>query len=211
MQTRAIPLERAWARVCREAGGRVKTNSYLRDLNLTRGHTTDERRLEVVVSGLPLHHGAQVAVDATLVSPVGRSGKAHAKTHWLDGAALARAARKKQEETYPELLHSRRCRLLVAGQEVGGRWNEEAYDFVLALAQHKAESSPAGLRGSAVHSWVRRWTSMLSKAAMDSLVHTLLYGHCGEAEMWNGSTPPLGKVLEEGGREVPVVSRMPGR
>ena len=121
MQTRAIPLERAWARVCREAGGRVKTNSYLRDLNLTGVHTTDERRLEVVVSGLPLHHGAQVAVDATLVSPVGRSGKAHAKTHWLDGAALARAARKKQEETYPELLHSRRCRLLVAGQEVGGR------------------------------------------------------------------------------------------
>ena len=101
--------------------------------------------------------------------------------------------------------------MLVAGQEVGGRWNEEAYDFVLALAQHKAESSPAGLRGSAVHSWVRRWTSMLSKAAMDSLVHTLLYGHCGEAEMWNGTTPPLGKVLEEGGREVPVVSRMPGR
>ena len=101
--------------------------------------------------------------------------------------------------------------MLVAGQEVGGRWNEEAYDFVLALAQHRAESSPAGLRGSAVHSWVRRWTSMLSKAAMDSLVHTLLYGHSGEAEMWNGSTPPLGKVLEEGGREVPVVSRMPGR
>ena len=68
LQTRAIPLERAWARVCREAGGRVKTNSYLRDLNLTGVHTTDERRLEVVVSGLPLHHGAQVAVDATLVT-----------------------------------------------------------------------------------------------------------------------------------------------
>ena len=101
--------------------------------------------------------------------------------------------------------------MLVAGQEVRGRWNEEACDFVFTLAQHKAESSPAGLRGSAAHSWVRRWTSMLSKAAMDSLVHTLLYGHSGEAEMWNGSTPPLGKVLEEGGREVPVVSRMPGR
>ena len=90
-------------------------------------------------------------MDATLVSPVGRSGKAHAKTHWLDGAVLVRAARKNQEETYPELLHSRRCRLLVAGQEVGGRWNEEAYDFVVALAQHKAESSPAGLRGLVVY------------------------------------------------------------
>ena len=47
---------------------------------------------------------------------------------------------------------------------------------------------------------------MLFKAAMDSLVHTLLYGHNAEAEMWNGSTPALGKVLGEGRREVPVAS-----
>ena len=163
----------------------------------------------MVVAGLPLHFGAQVAVDATLVSPFNRKGEVHPKTHWQDGAALTRAVGKK-EKTYPELLRTRRCRLLVAGQEVGGRWNEEAYQFVLALAQYKAESAPAGLRGSAVHSWVRRWTSMLSKAAMDSFAHTLLHGHSGEVDLWHSEALPLGKVLSEAGREPPVVSRMPG-
>ena len=57
----------------REAGGRVKTNVYLKDLNLLEMRVRDDRRLEVVVSGLPLYNGAQVAVDATLVSPLTRN------------------------------------------------------------------------------------------------------------------------------------------
>ena len=122
---RAVPLERAWARVCREAGGRVKAHRYLNDMNLPSVDSCDSRRLEVVVSGLPLHHGAQIAVDATQVSPLGRTGRAHPRTHWRDGAALERAVRKK-EDKYPELLRARRCRLLVTGQEVDGRWSEEA-------------------------------------------------------------------------------------
>ena len=35
----------------------------------------DGRRIEVVCNGLPLWHGAQLAVDATLVSPVFRDGR----------------------------------------------------------------------------------------------------------------------------------------
>ncbi len=34
----------------------------------------DGRQLEVVANGLPLHNGAQLAVDTTLVSPVRRNG-----------------------------------------------------------------------------------------------------------------------------------------
>ena len=30
----------------------------------------DERRIEVVANGLPLWHGSQLAVDATIVSPL---------------------------------------------------------------------------------------------------------------------------------------------
>ena len=33
---RAAPVERMWARVCREGGARVQTNAFLRDLNLLR-------------------------------------------------------------------------------------------------------------------------------------------------------------------------------
>ena len=52
LAARAVPLERAWARVGREAGGRVKTNVYLKNLNLLEARVRDDRRLEVVVSGL---------------------------------------------------------------------------------------------------------------------------------------------------------------
>ena len=56
------PLETAAARICREAGGRVRTNVFLRDLNLGVGGVLDNKRLEVVVDGLPLFNGAQLAV-----------------------------------------------------------------------------------------------------------------------------------------------------
>jgi len=64
---RSFPLESAMARVCREAGARVRTNVMVRDLNLGVARPDDARRIEVVADGLPLFHGAQLAVDATVV------------------------------------------------------------------------------------------------------------------------------------------------
>ena len=59
---RGYALEGVAARICREAGGRVRTNMFV------RGHgfgcsVNHGGRLEVVVDGLPLHGGAQLAVD----------------------------------------------------------------------------------------------------------------------------------------------------
>ena len=198
LKVRAIPQERAWARVCREAGGRVTTNRRLADLNLgaQRPRKEDDRRLEVVVQGLPVHHGSQVAVDATLVSPLKRSGEPQPKADWLDGAALQNAVKAK-ENRYPELLAARRCKLLVAGQEVGGRWSEEAYLFLVDLARAKAESATRVLRGATATAYLRRWTALLSKAAMESLADTLLYGTATHTELWNRPDPPLGAVLGE--------------
>ena len=66
------------------------------------------------------------------------------------------------------------------------------------------------LRGSATHSWLRRWTTLLSKAAMDSLASTLLYGTAQNTNLWVSPGPPLGSVLaEEAHGEGPEVSRMP--
>ena len=70
---RAVPVERVVARICRGAGGRVATDVFLRELNLGLP-ITDARRLEVVANGLPSFHGAQVAVDVTLVCPIQRDG-----------------------------------------------------------------------------------------------------------------------------------------
>ena len=68
------PLEIAAARICREAGGRVRSNVFLREVDLGVRGVPDNKRFEVVVNGLPLFNGAQLAVDTTLVSPIRRDG-----------------------------------------------------------------------------------------------------------------------------------------
>ena len=73
---RGFPLEQAAAQVCREAGARVRTNTFVRDMDLEGVHVLDGRRLEVVADGLTLWHGAQLAIDTTLVSPLHRDGTA---------------------------------------------------------------------------------------------------------------------------------------
>ena len=64
---RGFAVESAAARICPEAGGRVTTNVLVRDLDLAAPNVR-ARRLEVVVDGLPLFAGAQLAVDTILVS-----------------------------------------------------------------------------------------------------------------------------------------------
>ena len=117
---RGIPLERAAARVYREAGARVTTNTRLSDLNLDHINRHDDRRIEVIANGLPLWGGAQLAVDTTLVSPLTSSSQPRRRAGQYAGAAL-QDARKSKERTYPELLRSRRCRLVVLALETGGR------------------------------------------------------------------------------------------
>ena len=58
---------------CAEAGATVRTNTSHRDTSLCVP-TYDARAIEVLASGLPLHHGAQLAVDITLKSAMGACG-----------------------------------------------------------------------------------------------------------------------------------------
>ena len=51
---RGFALESAAARVCREAGGRVAANLFVRNMDLGLPRSGDNRRLKVVVDGLPL-------------------------------------------------------------------------------------------------------------------------------------------------------------
>ena len=73
----------------------------VRDLDLAEPHVADTRRLEVVVDGLPLFGGAQLAIDTTTVSTLHANGEA--RSAHVDGAALS-AARRRKERTYPELI-----------------------------------------------------------------------------------------------------------
>ena len=87
LKSRATAPERTSARVCREVGD-------------TTVAVLDERSVEVLASGLPMHHGAQLAVDITFRSAVTSFGR------------LA-----------PMLPEPGRCHLVVVGLETGGRWS----------------------------------------------------------------------------------------
>ena len=94
---------------------------------------SDERSIEVLASGLPFHHGAQLAIDVTLRSALTSCGSAIPGAARENGAALARA-RPDEERKYAELLEGDRCHLVVVALETGGRWSSEALEFVESLA-----------------------------------------------------------------------------
>ena len=118
-----LAITAAAARVCMEAGGRVVTNMFVRDMDLGVLVAGDNRRLKVVVDGLPLHGGVQLAMDTTLVSFIRGSGEPRQGAATTDGVALTQARRRK-EKTYRELTGpGARARLVVLALEVGGRWS----------------------------------------------------------------------------------------
>ena len=166
--SRGFSLENAAARVCREAGARVSTNVFLRDLDLPVARH-DARRLEVVAEGLPLFGGAQLAVDTTLVSPVQANGHPRRRCAEEDGAALQQARQRKQLSGA-----FGRARLVVLAAEVGGRWSHEAHSFVCQLAKAKARSVPRILKGRAIQAWHHWWCSLLACASAKGVCSVLV-------------------------------------
>ena len=87
LKSRTVPTERTLARVCREAGAVVRSNVKLRDMNVTVP-VEDERAIEVLASGLPMLHGAQLAVDITLRSATSSDDWPQPNAAHTNGAAL---------------------------------------------------------------------------------------------------------------------------
>ena len=113
-----------------------------------------QRRIEVIAEGLPAFHGAQLAVDTTLVFPLRADGVPHRRCADESGAALE-AARRRKDRTYPEL--SGRVvapSLVVLPGEIGGRFSEEALSFLRTLARAKVRPIPTPLRSRARLSWM---------------------------------------------------------
>ena len=185
-------MENAAARVCQEAGARVSTNVFLRDLDLPLARL-DARRLEVVADGLPLFGGAQLAVDTTLVSPVQANGHPRRRCAEEDGAALQQARQRKQL-THPELSGAfGRARLVVLAAEVGGRWSHEAHSFVCQLAKAQALSVSRILKGRATQAWHHRWCSLLACTSARAFALSLLERR--PALGCDGDTPSTSDVV----------------
>ena len=94
LRARAVGPERSLARICREAGASVRCHAKLRDMNVAVS-AQDERAIEVLASGLPIHRGAQLAVDVTMRCALTAQGLASPGAAHKNGAALLRAIRDK--------------------------------------------------------------------------------------------------------------------
>ena len=139
-----------------------RTSSY-GTLDLGHPDVADGRRLEVVVDGLRL--SSEVLSwrwTPTLVCALHRDGTPVGRAAETDGVAL-KAARRRKERRYPELLGRRaRAKLVVLAVEVGGRWSEETRTFLSLLARAKARSENHLLRNRVQQAWRLRWGSLLS-------------------------------------------------
>ena len=206
LRARGGPVERAAARICREAGATVALNVLVRDLNVNPVRQ-DDRRIQVIANGLPLWGGAQLAVDTTLVSPLTAAGAPRRAGGRTTGAALL-AARRAKERTYPELCRSSRCRLTVLAIEVGGRWSAEAATFVRQLARCEASSTPPPSRAAAISAFTLRWSALLSFAAARSFAASLLSLPLTGTANVDGELPPLSDMLADSASLPPLASRL---
>eukprot|EP00439_Symbiodinium_sp_Y106_P002280 s7562_g1.t1 len=114
---------------------------------------------------------------------------------WPAGAALAEARR----STYPEFGRASRCRLVVLGIEVGGRWSAEAANFVRLLALQRAATIAA---------FVGRWSGLLSVAAARSFAASLLSLPISNTANVDGESPLLSDVLADTAESPPLASRL---
>lgn len=197
VKARASPVETTVAQICREAGGHVRTNVMLRDLN-TAVAATDEKQLEVVVSGLSAYGGQQLAIDVIARSVLRRDGLPRSCTDWRDGTT-ADGARASKEAKYPELARSGRCKPVVLAVELGGRFSSETVEFLRQLSEAKAQTVPSYLRASAARAYERRWTRMLAIGVAPAHTAFLLLDKDSlvQADHGLGTEPWLQNLLTE--------------
>ena len=101
-----------------ETNARVSTNVMMRDMDPKTA--PDTRRLEVVADGLPLHHGAQLAIDTTMVSPLRRNGASRPEHN--NGWAPIGDTQSAEGKTVPRVIGPMwEIRIVVLAYVVGGQ------------------------------------------------------------------------------------------
>ena len=206
---RAKIVERAWVRVAREAvgaEGQVVPQQGLAHTTAPDVSSDDRKRLDLVV------YGGALCCDATLVSPLTRTGHPQPCTVEVDGAML-KAAERRKRSTYPELGRGPQ-RLVVLGSEIGGRWNDGSQRLVRDLVRQRALRAPPAVRSAAAAGWARRWWGALSVAIQLAVASTVL-GRPWPAAPQQGPSdgPSLDRVLDLAANEGAsrVASRLPLR
>ena len=135
-----------------------------------------------------------------------RDGTARARAGREPGAAASDAARRKRQDTYPELSAARRCKLVVVGLQVGGRLSA----VPRLLADARARAAPTRLRPATRQAGVHRRTGLLAVAAQRAYASSFLELPLVNAEQGDGDMPPLGDLLAQAREAAQVTdSRLP--
>ena len=109
-----------------------------------------------------------VCCDATLVSPITRTGHPQPGAADTDGAVL-RVAERRKWSTYPELCSGGPQELVVLGSELGGRWHG-GLDASRTTCYASGRKDPA-LRHAAAADWSRRWWACQGPCSRQSARH----------------------------------------
>ena len=182
--TRSLAREPARSLHARGAGGAAQ---WLFHTTAPGVRAEDRRRLDFVIYGAT-PDGSALCCDATLVSPLTRTGPQPCAAD-VDGAAL-RTAERRKAATYPELHGAGPQKLVVLGSEVGGRFNGDAHRLVRDLVRLRSYRAPPALRAAAASGWTRRWWGMLSVAVQQAVASTAL-GQRGPSRR----VPPASRAL----------------
>ena len=189
---RGFPLERAAAQVCKEAGARVSTNMFVRDMDLAAFNALDGRRLEIVADGLSLWQGAQLAIDTTMVLSGGmeRPGQELQTTTvplWMW----------RVEGRKPPTQSSRERGAAHVWWCLPPKWGRGGTPRRLSSSQHWPKHGPRKSRCccKAEAAWVRRWSAILAFTAARALSMSLLdYRPAGGSE---GAIPSVHEVMRD--------------
>ena len=183
--------ERTLARVCCEAGASVRCNANLRDMNIAV--PASDERIEVLSSGLPLVHGAQMAVDITLRSALTSRGEARPNVANVNGAVLASQC-SPTGEGYQVLGASRRHKMPShSGRVAGARRRWVRGDARRA----RARDASLALQRSAFLAERRRWSRMLSISCSSAFACSLVSSPAHAWDGTDGAVPDLADLFQE--------------
>ena len=109
-------------------------------LFISKGLICLGRRVKLLLS--KWCHALIWKIQIQQLDPVGRDGAAHPHAATTPATAITQATRRKRISVYPEFAPQRRCRLVVVGLEIGGRWGIEAQSLVTASPRPRREPPP---------------------------------------------------------------------
>ena len=133
-------------------------------------------------------------MDITVRSAVTACGRARPYAATVGGALLIEA-RHEKEVKYAELCKGDRCRLVVVGNEPGGRWSFEALSFVEHLAASRAREAPPALRFLSFLAWSKRRCRMLSVSCSHAFAGSLVSTADDQLEGTDGIVPELADLF----------------